>query len=79
MFELAWFSIKLFFQGKLLRDPLFFFKQVGSGIIISCLALITLTSIGFGLWLPMIISSFLGGIAMPFLLKDIKVGSIKNK
>ncbi len=77
MLELVWFSTKLFFQGKLLRDPFYFFKQIIFGSFIALFILIASIQIGLGLWLPIIIASFFTGLIMPFLLKDLKIGSFK--
>ena len=73
MLELGWFSAKLFFQGKLVRNPLYFWRQILIGSSIGMILLIGLAEIGLGLWLPMIISSLVTGAVMPFLLKDIKM------
>ncbi|MGF1490317.1 MAG: hypothetical protein ACFBSE_24770 [Prochloraceae cyanobacterium] len=76
MLELAWFSIKLFVRGKLLRNPWHFCHQISIGSAIALLLLIGLAAIGLGFWLPVIISSFITGAMMPFLLQDIKMGSL---
>ena len=78
MLELGWFSVKLFFQGKLVRNTVHFWRQIFIGSSIGLLLLIGLAGIGLGFWLPLIISSLVTGAAMPFLLQDIKMGSGKS-
>ncbi|BAY22905.1 hypothetical protein NIES2100_26690 [Calothrix sp. NIES-2100] len=73
MFELGWLSAKLFFKGKLLRDPIYFVRQLAIGISIGFLILVTLAQTAMPFWLPVIISSLATGAAMPFLLKDFKM------
>jgi hypothetical protein len=73
MFELGWLSAKLFFKGKLLRDPIHFFRQLAIGISIGFLILVALAQTAMPFWLPVIISSLATGAAMPFLLKDFKM------
>jgi hypothetical protein len=73
MFELGWLSAKLFFKGKLLRDPIYFFRQMAIGITIGFLILVALAQTAMPFWLPVIISSLATGAAMPFLLKDFRM------
>ncbi|MBD2385296.1 hypothetical protein [Cylindrospermum sp. FACHB-282] len=72
MLELGWFSAKLFFKGKLLRDPLYFLRQTAIGIMICSLLLISLAQADIPVWIPIILSSLVTGAFMPFLLKDFK-------
>ena len=73
MLEIGWFSTKLFFKGKMLRDPLFFFRQIFTGIGICLLILVTLSQSDLPFCVPMTISSVVAGLSMPFLLKDFKI------
>jgi hypothetical protein len=73
MFEIGWFSAKLFFKGKLLRDPIYFARQMAIGISIGCLLLVSLAQTEIPFWLPVVISSLATGAVMPFLLKDFKM------
>jgi hypothetical protein len=73
MFEIGWFSAKLFFKGKLLRDPLEFVRQTAIGITIGSLLLVSLAQTEIPFWLTIVISSLVTGAAMPFLLKDFKM------
>jgi hypothetical protein len=73
MLEIGWFSAKLFLKGKLIREPQYFWRQVGIGISISCLLLFLPLFFKFPLWLTVVISSLVTGTVMPFLLKDFKM------
>ncbi|HIK03744.1 MAG TPA: hypothetical protein IGS40_03360 [Trichormus sp. M33_DOE_039] len=73
MFELGWFSAKLFFQGKLIREPLYFVRQTSIGISLGLLVLILLAQLEIPLCLPITLSSLSTGLMMPFLLKDFKM------
>ncbi|MEH2217880.1 MAG: hypothetical protein V7K72_12365 [Nostoc sp.] len=72
MLELGWFSAKLFFKGKLLRDPVYFVKQTTIGIAVGFLLLVLLAQAPIPFYLPIILSSFVTGMIMPFLFKDFK-------
>ncbi|MBW4641712.1 MAG: hypothetical protein KME23_01575 [Goleter apudmare HA4340-LM2] len=73
MFEIGWFSAKLFFKGKLLRDPIQFVRQTAIGIAIGSLLLVSLAQTEIPFWSTIVISSLVTGAAMPFLLKDFKM------
>lgn len=73
MLELGWLSVKLFFQGKLLRDPIYFMRQTLIGSTIGLLVLVLLAQAEIPFCLPVTISSLTTGIIMPFLLKDFKM------
>ncbi|MBD2208349.1 hypothetical protein H6G64_02280 [Calothrix sp. FACHB-156] len=72
MFELGWFSAKLFFKGRLLRDPIDFIQKIAIAIGIYSFILLSLEQTAMPFWLPIVISSIATGAAMPFLLKDFK-------
>ncbi|EAW39025.1 MULTISPECIES: hypothetical protein [Lyngbya] len=73
MLEVGWFSTKLLLKGKLLRNPGYFIRQSSIGLGLGLLLFVGLDKVGVTLWLPIVLSSLLTGIAMPFLLKDIKM------
>ena len=73
MFVLAWYSIKLFFKRKLIRDTGYFIRQTTIGLTIGLLLLVSTAQIEFPLWLSIVSSSLLTGAMMPFLLKDFKM------
>lgn len=72
MLELGWYSARLFFKGKLLRDPLYFIRQTAIGISIGSLLLVSLAQAKISFWIPIVLSSLVTGAVMPFLLKDFK-------
>ena len=74
MLEIAWFSAKLFFKGKLMRDNMHYIRQTSIGIFTVFFILCFLAQTTMPFWVPVVLSSFIGGILMPFLLKDIKMG-----
>ncbi|OZH53126.1 hypothetical protein AFK68_19740 [Hydrocoleum sp. CS-953] len=73
MLEVGWYSTKLLLKGKLLRNPFYFFKQVALATAVGALILIIMAQMETTLLLPIIVSSLATGIAMPFLLKDVKL------
>ncbi|MEH2241876.1 hypothetical protein [Nostoc sp.] len=73
MFEIGWFSVKLFLKGKLLRDPIFFVKRTTIGIAVGFLLLVLLAQAPIPLYFPIILSSLVTGMIMPYLLKDFKM------
>ncbi|MEA5503534.1 hypothetical protein VB735_10510 [Halotia wernerae UHCC 0503] len=73
MLEIGWFSAKLFFKGKLLRDPMSFVQQTAIGIIVGLILLVSLAQAEIPFYLPIILSSLVTGMIMPFLLKDFKM------
>ncbi|MGD1713604.1 hypothetical protein [Dapis sp. BLCC M172] len=73
MLEVGWYSTKLLLKGKLLRNPFYFFRQVALATAVGALILIIMAQMETTLLFPIIISSLATGIAMPFLLKDVKL------
>ncbi|MEA5618143.1 hypothetical protein VB711_09895 [Cronbergia sp. UHCC 0137] len=73
MLELSWFSIKLFFKGKLIRDPIYFIRQMTIGSGIGTLLLVLLAQLEIPFCIPITVSSLVTGTMMPFLLKDFKM------
>ncbi|MEO1428756.1 MAG: hypothetical protein AAFV71_06740 [Cyanobacteria bacterium J06633_8] len=73
MLEIGWFSAKLFFKGKLMRDAMYFVKQTSIGISITFGIMFFLAQTVIPFWVAVVLSSFVGGVFMPFLLKDLKM------
>lgn len=73
MLEVGWYSSKLFFKGKLLRNPGYFYRQSAVGAVLGTLLLVGLNMMGLSLGLAIAISSLMTGMVMPFLLKDVKM------
>ncbi|MEH1815590.1 MAG: hypothetical protein V7K26_16870 [Nostoc sp.] len=72
MLELGWFSAKLFFKGKLLRDPIYFVQKTAIATAIGSLVLVLFAQADIPFYLPITLSSLVTGLIMPFLLKDFK-------
>lgn len=72
MLELGWFSAKLFFKGKLLRDPIYFVQKTAIATAIGSLLLVLFAQADIPFCLPITLSSLVTGFIMPFLLKDFK-------
>ncbi|WP_298918529.1 hypothetical protein [uncultured Nostoc sp.] len=73
MLEIGWFSVKLFLKGKLLRNPMFFIKQTTIGVAVGFLLLVLLAQAPIPFYFPIILSSLVTGMMMPYLLKDFKM------
>ncbi|BAY74366.1 hypothetical protein NIES25_07790 [Nostoc linckia NIES-25] len=72
MLQLGWYSVKLFFKGKLLRDPIYFVQQITIASAVGSLLLVLFAQAEIPFCLPITISSLVTGMIMPFLLKDFK-------
>lgn len=72
MLQLGWYSAKLFFKGKLLRDPIYFIQQTAIASTIGSLLLVLFAQAEIPFCLPVTLSSLVTGMIMPFLLKDFK-------
>ena len=73
MLEVGWFSSKLLFKGKLLRNPGYFARGISIGVAIGVLLLAGLHHWGVELAVAIALSGLVSGFAMPFLLKDVKM------
>jgi hypothetical protein len=73
MLEIGWFSAKLFFKGKLLRDPMYFVQRTAIATAVGSLLLVLFAQIDIPFCLPITLSSLVTGLIMPFLLKDFKM------
>jgi hypothetical protein len=73
MLALTWFSIQLFFKGKLFRDPIYFLRQtiIASGI--GTIILVLLAQASIPLCIPVTVASLTTGAIMPFLLQDFRM------
>jgi hypothetical protein len=73
MLKIGFYSAKLFFQGKLFRDPAYIAKQtlIGASIGFFVLVILTLLKLPWGLVIAS--SSIVTGAAMPWLLKDLRM------
>lgn len=79
MFEMAKYSIILFFQGRLFKDNARAYRQIMGCAIVTAIILaalyLLLNSSGYGeraIWHASAIAGFLGGLMQPYLFKDLK-------
>ncbi|MFN6472236.1 MAG: hypothetical protein RMY36_021550 [Nostoc sp. SerVER01] len=73
MLEIGWFSAKLLFKGKLLRDPIYFIQRTAIATAVGSLLLVLFAQAEIPFCLPVTLSSLVTGMIMPFLLKDFKM------
>lgn len=73
MLEVGWFSSKLLFKGKLLRNPGYFARETAMGVALGVILLAGLHHFGLNLAATIALSSLVTGFVMPFLLKDVKM------
>ncbi|NER81986.1 MAG: hypothetical protein F6K42_20980 [Leptolyngbya sp. SIO1D8] len=73
MLEVGWFSSKLLFKGKLLRNPGYFARETALGVGVGVVLLTGLHHFGVNLAVAIALSSLITGFTMPFLLKDVKM------
>ncbi|NJL63223.1 MAG: hypothetical protein HC903_17095 [Methylacidiphilales bacterium] len=73
MLEIAWFATRLFFQGKLLRDPVDFIKKIVFGTVIGLTLFLSLARTEIPLGIAVVSSSLVTGIVMPYLFRDFKM------
>lgn len=73
MIEIGWFSAKLFFKGKLIREPLDFILKIVIAASMGSLILLLLSQLRQPIGLCIALASLVTGLAMPFLLKDFKM------
>lgn len=72
MWDLFLNSSKLFFKGKLFREPGAVLRQWLIGSVATLVLLLVMTKIGLPLWLALLIASVGGGALQPWLFKDLK-------
>ena len=64
-------SVRLFFQGKLFRDRGQVFRQWLKGFVLTLLVLLLFGYFATPL-IGIVIASLVGGLAQPYLFKDLK-------
>ena len=65
-------SSRLFFRGKLFREPKMVLRQWLIGMAFTLLVLLVLAKAGLALWLAVLLASLCGGALQPYLFKDLK-------
>lgn len=72
MWDMFMNSLKLFLKGKLFKDPAAVFRQWLIGFGCAVLALVVGVKLGLPLWLVVVAVAVGGGLAQPFLFKNLK-------
>jgi hypothetical protein len=72
MWDMFTNSARLFFKGKLFRDPGMVLRQWLIGFAITLVALLMLAALGVPLWLAVLLASAGGGALQPVLFKNLK-------
>ncbi len=72
MFDMVKHSITLFFQGRLFQDPKMAMRQLFIGILIATVVVVVLGLAGLPLWLAAGLGGLAGGIAQPYLYRNLK-------
>jgi hypothetical protein len=73
MLKIGWYSAKLFFEGKLLREPVYVVRQTLIGSSIGFFTFVLLALLQLPLAYVVGISSVVAGAVMPWLFKDLKM------
>jgi len=65
-------SLRLFFLGKLFREPRAVFRQWLIGFVVSLVGVIALIKLGAPLGLSVVLVALIVGIMQPYLFKNLK-------
>jgi hypothetical protein len=72
MWEMFSSSLRLFFKGKLFRDPGAVFRQWLIGFAVAVGAVIALVKLGMPTWAAVALAAMGVGVLQPFLFKNLK-------
>ncbi|MFC4252985.1 hypothetical protein [Sinimarinibacterium flocculans] len=72
MWDMFLNSLKLFFKGKLFRDPAMVVRQWAIGFVPALIAVVVLVKIGLPVWLVVLGVGLIFGALQPWLFKDLK-------
>jgi len=72
MWEMVKSSITLFFQGKLFQNPAMVCRQLATGVALAFVIVFGLAFAGLPMWVCAAAGGFFGGLAQPWLFKDLK-------
>lgn len=72
MWDMFLNSLKLFFRGKLFREPKQVLRQWLIGLLVALVALVILVKLGLAIWLAVLLVSLGVGALQPWLFKDLK-------
>lgn len=65
-------SARLFFKGKLFRDPAMVARQWLIGFVMALVVILGLGLTGLPVWLAVLVAGFGAGALQPWLFKDLK-------
>lgn len=72
MWDMFFNSSKLFFKGKLFRDPRAVLRQWLIGLVLTMIVLVILAKVGVPMWLAILVAALGGGALQPWLFRDLK-------
>jgi hypothetical protein len=72
MWDMFSSSFRLFFKGKLFRDPREVVRRWLIGVVVSFLVLVGLSKLGLPLGVAVVIASLAAGLLQPWLFKDLR-------
>jgi hypothetical protein len=72
MWDMFMNSLKLFLRGKLFKNPAAVFRQWLIGFTCAVVVLVAGVKLGLPLWLAVAAVAIGGGVAQPFLFKNLK-------
>jgi membrane associated rhomboid family serine protease len=72
MWDLFANSLRLFFKGKLFREPRAMFRQWLIGFAAALVAVVLLAKLGVPLWGSVAAAALVAGVLQPYLFKNLK-------
>ena len=72
MWDMFLNSMKLFFKGKLFREPKQVLRQWLIGLAVAVVALVLLVKLGGTMWLAVLLVSLAVGALQPWLFRNLK-------
>lgn len=72
MFDMFINSAKLFFKGKLFRDPAMVARQWAVGFAVALALVLVPGLLGLPVWLAVLVAALVAGALQPWLFKDLK-------
>ncbi len=72
MWDLAKHSITLFLRGKLFQDTSMVVRRTAIGVSLTAVILVAAVAAGVPAWGASVIAGLIGGMAQPYLFKDLK-------
>lgn len=72
MWDMFFNSLKLFFKGKLFREPAQVARQWLIGFVAALLVLVVLVKLGVAVWLAVVLVALGAGALQPWLFRNLK-------